>query len=43
MIAAVLGLITSTFITLEIAKPTNANEASENKSTCQYRRQRDPN
>lgn len=33
MIAAVLGLITSTFITLEIAKPTNANEASENKST----------
>ena len=33
MIAAVLGLITSAFITLEIAKPTNANEASENKST----------
>jgi carboxyl-terminal processing protease len=31
--AAVLGLITSAFITLEIAKPTNANEASENKST----------
>jgi len=31
--AAVLGLITSTFITLEIAKPSNANEASENKST----------
>ena len=33
MTAAVLGLITSAFITLEIAKPTNANEASENKST----------
>ena len=33
MTAAVLGLITSTFITLEIAKPTNANEASENKLT----------
>ena len=31
--AAVLGLITSAFITLEIAKPSNANEASENKST----------
>ena len=31
--AAVLGLITSAFITLEIVKPTNANEASENKST----------
>ena len=33
MKVAVLGLITSAFITLEIAKPTNANEASENKST----------
>ena len=33
MTAAVLGLITSAFITLEIAKPSNANEASENKST----------
>ena len=33
MTAAVLGLITSAFITLEIAKPTNANEASENKLT----------
>ena len=33
MTAAVLGLITSAFITLEIARPTNANEASENKST----------
>ena len=33
MTAAVLGLITCAFITLEIAKPTNANEASENKST----------
>jgi carboxyl-terminal processing protease len=33
MTVAVLGLITSAFITLEIAKPTNANEASENKST----------
>ena len=31
--ATVLGLITSAFITLEIAKPINANEASENKST----------
>ena len=31
--AAVIGLITSAFITLEIAKPSNANEASENKST----------
>ena len=31
--AAVLGLITSASITLEIAKPSNANEASENKST----------
>ena len=31
--AAVLGLITRAFITLEIAKPSNANEASENKST----------
>jgi carboxyl-terminal processing protease len=31
--AAVLGLITSAFITLEIANPTNANEASKNKST----------
>ena len=33
MTAAVLGLITSAFITMEIAKPTNANEASENKLT----------